>query len=137
MHISLGQRSFFPLSLLLLSLVATVVLRAWPPAADRPGSEDALQQAHQALEAGDTASAEMWLRAQLAEEAWHPGASRQLTELLLQAGDRDRLLEWMEGLTLGDARLAAALFEEPGFQAWLEEESFISLRAEARHQAVD
>ncbi|GEM_PF-3192969 len=136
------QRSTWSAVLLAVSLLLSGVVIAFPKPESTAeeeggGPEYWLSQMEVLLEKGQTASAKEACMAGLSLHPWNPELSRAMTILQLEQGEAESLHDWMDEVTMGDARLAERLFELPQFEPWLAEARFADLQREAYRQARD
>jgi len=141
MKSSTSNRSVWSAFLLAGSLLLAGVVLAFPePEAvveEAGGPDFWLAQMKTLQEGGQTASAKEACLAGLSLHPWHPELSRAMTLLQLENAEPDSLHDWMDEVTMGDARLAERLFELPQFEPWLEQARFADLQREAYRQARD
>ncbi len=136
----------FHMSGIILSLAALISLglaglarrSSEPGSPDRPATaEDWLARAEIMRRAHNSEGAEHACRVALAQHPWHSGAARTLTLVLLERGDMETLIDWMDDLVLGDARLAERFFLMPEFAPYLNDAAMQALFREAQIQARD
>lgn len=141
MPISFQSRSLPTALLLVGSLCLTGLVLALPEAppevAEQNGPASWVRQLDLQVEKGKLDQALEAGKAGLSLHPWHPELTRSVTLLYLEQGDEEALFDWMDELTMGDARQAERLFELPPFETWLQQERFASLQKEAYRQARD